>query len=1121
MKRRGFTLIEILAVIIILGILAIVAIPVVSNYIVDSRSKTFLAHEKDMEEAARSLTIECIDGKENCILPTENNTNDIYLSELIEKGFTERLQNPQGGGYCNEELSYVRVTNTGKSDYEYQACLYCGSYVTESDKCVDISTSESGTPPVCGTVTGESSEWTNKPRTITVACTDPDNDCRYNTYPKTYKTTTNSDQIIIGDMKNHITRCPVAVRVDTTPPTCELEIIKDDEVTLNGTNWLSGNVYVRLKNNTDAHSGLNSYGMGMSKEADYNKKTEINLTGVSGLVTVFGYVKDNAGNEGTCKTNLRVGLKEPDFDIYYGYHIFPQKEDYDTNDISVSNGSITVNGSNPTLTFDDMSKYTNAKRVALVTTSSIYNATNYQLSVDNGTNYITGQKKENKRIEFELPGGTYSKYIFKIPNNITISRLEVQQKNNRIIACKNVSVNLHPDLEREKIKTTGFSFDNGATFQSNYYKMFDVKDRAISGVAQTTFDTGLKSVKRNYSIVKGDCNAPTISITFTPDTWTNGNVTLTGNGQDTSSGLVGYAFSKGSSVPYDSNNWKTDNLTLRTTAEIVRTETATTNGNYYFNLKDEAGNIVSARAVIDKIDKIRPVCEILDNSKLHCTDTGDSDYAASSINGYIFGKNATDNGTYTEVTPTNNMTVTGTVNDTGTWNLYAKDRAGNKSLVASDTYYRVTYDMNGGSSCTKSSEILRSGRAIDLTPTCSRTGYTFKGWKNADGAAVTSMSISENTTLYARWEVNVYSISYNYVGGTAPNSGVPASYTYGVGATVNGRPTKSNYTFNGWDSGSSKAFSHTISTTATGDKSFTAMWCKNCSSVSYGSCSLNADTPGTCTYTTSCNNSCFTLTGSGTSSPTCTDNSRPVAYPFASTYQNGTIAYSTAYRGLGAKAEMTLVNIGTDCGTGLKEVKYYTSCDSTVKTATITGDGASSKATLVFNSCSTPTVNLTLYYKLVDNAGLESDTITVNKAPLYALYGMAYNKILYKGSSASNNSGNIGGHVAGTDADTAISRIYNVFVNTALSNNTFSDEEYTSRLYWGLLGREKEYSYPSGGYYTWMILMTPEGSTYNGEPGHGLTQFGILRRFCSNPEPQNLYKSWGLNSDCTVIPQDK
>ena len=181
MKRRGFTLIEILAVIIILGIIALIAIPVVSNYIVDSRKKTYYAHEKGMEEAAKSLTIECINGNENCFLPVNNNSNDIFLSELIEKGFTQRLQNPQGNGYCNEELSYVRVTNISSSDYDYQACLYCGDYVTESDKCVDIGNVESGSAPVCGTVTGVSSEWTNKPRTITVGCTDPDNDCRYNT----------------------------------------------------------------------------------------------------------------------------------------------------------------------------------------------------------------------------------------------------------------------------------------------------------------------------------------------------------------------------------------------------------------------------------------------------------------------------------------------------------------------------------------------------------------------------------------------------------------------------------------------------------------------------------------------------------------------------------------------------------------------------------------------------------------------------------------------------------------------------------------------------------------------------------------------------------------------------
>ena len=665
---------------------------------------------------------------------------------------------------------------------------------------------DSGVPPVCGTVTGESSEWTNKPRTITVGCTDPDNDCRYNSYPKTYKTTTVNDEIIIGDMKNHTTRCPVNVKVDTSAPTCELEVVGG--VFENQTNWISGDIKVKIKNYTDAHSGLLTYGMGTSSTPDYNRKSVIDLTDRNGLITVFGYVKDNAGNEGRCTVTLRTGVPKPEiYDIFYGYHIFPQKESYSTNNINVSNGAITVNGSNPTLTFSGMDKYTNAKRVTLITASTVNNPTDYQLSVDNGSHYITAQKIEDKRLDFELPRGTYDKYIFKIPNNITISRLEIQQSRNNIIACKNVSVNIHPNHETEKVKINEYSFDGGNTFQNKYYKLFDVKDRAVSGVAQVRNLIGMVSDKMNYSIVKGDCSGPTISLTYSPDTWTNGDVTLTGKGEDKGSGIIAYAFSKGSSVPYDSGNWTG---IATTTSEITKTDTATTNGDYYFNLKDDAGNIVNAKQTVSKIDKIKPVCSISGYNIIKCTDTGNSDYAASLIDKYIYKKDAASNGTYTSVNATNNLVASPDITEPGTWNLYAKDRAGNISDKVSVTYYKVTYDKNNGDSCTKSSEILKDGTSVDLSATCSRTGYTFNGWE-LNSSPVYALTISSNITLKARWVPRTFTIYYHPNGG----SGSDQSRIVKVGDTWTTEGaifTNTGQSLNGWATSGTGNVSYNLST---------------------------------------------------------------------------------------------------------------------------------------------------------------------------------------------------------------------------------------------------------------------------------------------------------------------
>ncbi len=875
--KKGFTLVELLAVIVILGILTLITVPIVSNYINDSRQKTYKAHEATMKEAARSLTVECVNGSEACDLPREGNSTDIYLNELIDKSFSQRLQNPQGSGYCNENLSYVTVTKLDGNNFDYKVCLYCGNYVT--DDCSPVETTNDTTAPTCGTIEGESSEWTNKPRVISVECNDSGSGCTRSKFTKTFKETTVNGEILISDRAGNTKRCPVNVKVDTNAPTCELEVVG---ATYEENGWYSGPIKVRFKSGSinDSESGKNTWGIGTSAEhPDYNRKEVLDLTNINGVVTVFGYVKDNAGNEGTCSKNLRTGMQRPDFDIYYGYQIFPLKEDYSTSNITVtSNNVLKTTSDNPTITFSNMAKYTNANRVVITTSNIVTNPSTYTLKV--GSTTVNARAISGKRLEFDITPGSYDTYVFKMgvkPSvTNTINRIEIQQTMNSLPTNKEVTVNLHPVLAREKVKTTGFSFNSGANFQTDYFKSFVVTNGQVTGVAQTKNDIPMYSDKKNYKITSGDAGGPTINVTMSPTSWTNDDVTLTGTGQDSTSGIVAYGFKKSSALPYVSSSWHSITLTKN---QITKTDTVSTIGTYYFNLKDEAGNLSNKSIVVDNIDKIKPVCSVTGNSTIKCTDSGDSDNAVSSINCYIYGKDATTSSTCKSVTATNSLSLNATVNSVGTWNLYAKDRAGNISDKKSYTYYSVTYDKNGGSSCTKDSDIVRSGEPVDLTPTCSRRGYTFNGW-SLDGNHITSHNISKNITLKARWTVNTYDITYEHNGGTAPSSGEPSSYKYGVGATINGVPTRKNYTFNGWSDNSgltNLSFTKTIGTDEIGDKKFYAAWCRKCAATGGASCTLNASTPGTCKYTTSCPSG-YTISRNGLYNPTCTANTYTVTY---------------------------------------------------------------------------------------------------------------------------------------------------------------------------------------------------------------------------------------------------
>ena len=95
-------------------------------------------------------------------------------------------------------------------------------------------------------------------------------------------------------------------------------------------------------------------------------------------------------------------------------------------------------------------------------------------------------------------------------------------------------------------------------------------------------------------------------LTSAPTSWTNGNVTLTGKAQDLGSGISYYQFSTNANLTSSSSGWT---QIPNTKNEIVKTHTVTTNGTYYFYVKDASGKVNKKSIVVSNIDKVLPTVQ--------------------------------------------------------------------------------------------------------------------------------------------------------------------------------------------------------------------------------------------------------------------------------------------------------------------------------------------------------------------------------------------------------------------------------------------------------------------------------------------------------------------------------
>lgn len=119
MKKNGFTLIEILAVIIILGVISLIAMPVVTNSLKESKDDLYDVQISNIRESAKTWAADNIN-----TLPTEANESVIVtLKTLQEDGYIdEEIKNPKTNELFSTTGTCVKVSYTGKK-YTYNVLL--------------------------------------------------------------------------------------------------------------------------------------------------------------------------------------------------------------------------------------------------------------------------------------------------------------------------------------------------------------------------------------------------------------------------------------------------------------------------------------------------------------------------------------------------------------------------------------------------------------------------------------------------------------------------------------------------------------------------------------------------------------------------------------------------------------------------------------------------------------------------------------------------------------------------------------------------------------------------------------------------------------------------------------
>ncbi len=741
-NKKGFTLIEIITVITIIGILLLIAIPGIYGYLIRGTKEYYSDLEKTVMLSGRDY----LDDYKQLLPEEVENVTVIPLEELVTNKYIDEVVDEDGNS-CSGRV--IARKNENK-EYEYYTCLICENYETEGEACNYTEDNN---------VTADSKNYrleVEKDRYTVKQGEDfkvP--------YAKAYYTLNGVESLVSDKVEGNpkkidtnrlgeveITyvyqgaRKSIIVEViDDVVPTIPQVVLRKDNAkgNLYNGNWYSGDIYEEYQSTDYGKNGI------LGSDIDYYEistdgrnytKLESNyhISSNNGVQNYYVRSVDKSGNRSESNTyQLKIDKEYPTCELKSsgtngnsGWYTSDATIEFKSKEDKVS-GIKESKIDSPKVTSDSKNK-----KITGTVIDEAGNKTECSTTVN--------VDKTNPTVTYNLGNGIYNanKSIVITASDTYYSYMNIKTTNNGAVVNN----------------------DNNIKEKSKSYNLTHGKWE----VTATAYDESGRNVSesRNYTI---DTKAPSCSLKVTKGT--SGS-----NGWYTSDVTIGFN--------------TTDGTGTNIKSQVIDKQNINANGTYTVTgtVIDEAGN-AGACDITVKVDKKQP----------DCTNSGDSTAWTSGNRTIYYG--CSDDGSGCSTGNSGGSVTFNTTTSTTTIAAYTiKDNAGNSRTCPARTA-NVYVDKSGPSVSTNvSAGSYNQTLSVTITGTDADSGVqaldyevTLNGVRQSGSSNYTSSSVTIQLNQAGSWTIRAR--AKNGAGTWSGNSNY--NYTISLCGFENGHIWEFNY----------------------------------------------------------------------------------------------------------------------------------------------------------------------------------------------------------------------------------------------------------------------------------------------------------------------------------------